>query len=64
MTELPVSFRPLDPGRINSMDPTELAWWCRELGCSLAELDSAIERAGEHVSAVRDALHDRPAPQR
>lgn len=50
------TFRPLDPGRINPMDPTEMAWWCSQLGCSLAELNAAIERAGEHVSAVRAAL--------
>ncbi len=50
------TFRPLDPGRINPMDPTEMAWWCSQLGCSLVELNAAIERAGEHVSAVRAAL--------
>ena len=50
------AFRPLDPGRVNPSDPTEMAWWCRQLGCSLDELNQAIERAGEHVSAVREAL--------
>lgn len=58
------TFRPLDPGRINPMDPTEMAWWCRQLGCSLDELNAAIERAGEHVSAVRAALHREPPPAR
>jgi hypothetical protein len=37
-----------------------MAWWCRELGCSLEALDRAIAQAGEHVSAVRAALHDPP----
>lgn len=58
------NFRPLDPGRINPMDPTELAWWCAQLGCSLDELNAAIERAGEHVSAVRGALQQARAATR
>lgn len=64
MSESLSTFRPLDPGRINPMDPVEMAWWCRELGCSLEQLNSAIERAGEHVSAVRAALHQAPAGPR
>ena len=28
------SFTPLDPGRINSMDPIELQYWCKELHCA------------------------------
>lgn len=62
MNEPDATFRPLDPGRINPMDPTEMAWWCGQLGCSLDELNAAIERAGEHVSAVRAALPQRSAP--
>jgi Protein of unknown function (DUF3606) len=49
-------FRPLDPGRVNSMDPIELRYWCRELGCSEEELQSAVAEVGEHVTEVREHL--------
>ncbi|MBX3603855.1 MAG: DUF3606 domain-containing protein [Piscinibacter sp.] len=62
MNEPVAAFRPLDPGRINPMDPTEMAWWCRELGCSLDALNRAIEQVGEHVSAVREVLHAAHGP--
>lgn len=62
MTEsLPPAFRPLDPGRINSMDPIELRYWCAELHCSEPALKEAIQRVGEHLAAVREALAA-PAP--
>lgn len=48
--------KPLDPGRVNTMDPLELRWWCRELHCTPAELEAAVEKAGEHVAAVRAQL--------
>jgi Protein of unknown function (DUF3606) len=63
MTDPIASFRPLDPGRINPLDPTEMTWWCRELGCTPEALNRAIAQAGEHVSAVRAALHE-PPPRR
>ena len=50
------AFTPLDPGRITSMDPIELRHWCKEFGCTEAELRNAIAVAGEHVTAVRDQL--------
>jgi hypothetical protein len=51
-------FRPLDPGRINMMDPVELRYWCAELRCSEAQLEDAVARVGEHVAAVRQVLED------
>ena len=50
------SFTPLDPGRINSMDPIELQYWCKELHCAEADLKTAIKAVGKHVTAVRDRL--------
>jgi len=50
------SFTPLDPGRINSMDPIELKYWCNEFHCAEADLRNAIKAVGEHVTAVRDQL--------
>lgn len=49
-------FRPLDPGRVNTMDPVEFNYWCRELGCSAGQLQSAVAAVGEHVAEVRDWL--------
>ena len=49
-------FKPLDPGRVNTMDPLELRWWCRELHCTAAQLQDAVAQAGEHVAAVREQL--------
>jgi hypothetical protein len=53
-------FQPLDPGRIHVFDPLELEYWCKELDCTERELMAAIEKVGEHVTEVRQALN---APQ-
>lgn len=50
------TFRPLDPGRIDPLDADEMAYWCREFGCTLAELEAAVARVGEHVAALRAEL--------
>jgi Protein of unknown function (DUF3606) len=49
-------FRPLDPGRVNSMDPIEVHYWCRELHCSEEALLAALEEVGEHVTEIREVL--------
>jgi len=49
-------FTPLDPGRINSMDPIELKYQCTEFNCAETDLRDAIKAVGEHVTAVRDQL--------
>ena len=49
-------FKPLDPGRINTLDPVELQYWCKELHCTEAQLHDAISHVGDHVTAVRDRL--------
>jgi len=51
--DIPPDFRPLDPGRIQSMDPIELRWWCQELHCDEVLLVRAISAVGEHVTAIR-----------
>ncbi|QEZ46672.1 DUF3606 domain-containing protein [Cupriavidus oxalaticus] len=48
--------RPLDPGRVNLMDPLEVQYWCRELHCSERQLEEAISVAGDHIAAVRERL--------
>lgn len=52
-------FKPLDPGRINAMDPIELQYWCAEFGCTEAVLLDAISRVGDHVTEVRQVLTSR-----
>ena len=49
-------FHPLDPGRINTMDPIELKYWCQQLKCSEPELKAALSKVGDHVTAVRKQL--------
>lgn len=52
----PRGLQPLDPGRINTMDPVEMRYWCQELGCSPERLEQAVAEVGEHVTAVRARL--------
>lgn len=52
-------FTPMDPGRVNTMDPVELRYWCDQLHCSEDELKDIVDRVGEHVAAVREALEQR-----
>ena len=55
-------FKPLDPGRVNAVDPVEVTYWCKELKCTEDELAEAIAKEGEHVAEVRQVLNspDRP----
>lgn len=53
------AFQPLDPGRVNTMDPVELQYWCAHLDCSEDELKDVVGRVGDHVAAVRQALEER-----
>jgi hypothetical protein len=64
MTHDPPPPLPLDPGRINTMDPVELGHWCEQLRCTMDELEAVIAQVGEHVSAVRAALHGPGSPGR
>jgi hypothetical protein len=50
------SFHPLDPGRVNVVDPYEVQYWCRELHCTEEQLKAAVAQVGSHVSAVRQQL--------
>jgi len=50
------SFKPLDPGRVNAVDPLELQYWCKELKCTEGELLRAVGTVGEHVAEVRQFL--------
>ena len=56
MTDTLSQFKPLDPGRIDSIDQVELEYWCKELHCTQAELTEAMSSVGEHITAVREYL--------
>lgn len=56
MSQQPSPIKPLDPGRVDPLDALEMAYWCREFGCTLPQLEAAIARVGEHVTALRALL--------
>ena len=56
MRDDPSGFKPLDPGRVNAVDPIEARYWCRELKCTEEELAKAVAKVGEHVAEVRQFL--------
>jgi hypothetical protein len=56
MDEASKDFAPLDPGRVNPLDPVEMRYWCAELGCDLEQLNAAVKRVGEHVTEVRKEI--------
>jgi Protein of unknown function (DUF3606) len=49
-------FKPLDPGRVNAVDPVEVKYWCNELNCTERQLAQAVAKVGEHVAEVRQVL--------
>jgi hypothetical protein len=49
-------FKPLDPGRVNAIDPVEVKYWCKELKCTEDQLAEAVAKVGEHVAEVRQLL--------
>jgi hypothetical protein len=49
-------FKPLDPSRVNTVDPVEVNYWCKEFRCSEDELAKAVAEVGEHVAEVRPFL--------
>lgn len=54
--DLQCDFRPIDPGRVGTIDPVEMRYWCRELHCSDEQLKNVVRRVGVHIAAVRDEL--------
>ena len=50
-------FEPLDRGRIHLLDPLEVKFWCRELGCTAPQLKDTVSKVGTHTAAVREALN-------
>ena len=53
-------FKPLDPGRVDTIDQVEMQYWSRELHCTEAELTEAVSKVGDHITSVREYLASRP----
>jgi len=52
-------FKPLDPGRVDTLDELELQYWSREFHCTEDELMQAVSEVGDHITSVREYLAPR-----
>jgi hypothetical protein len=52
----PVHYEPLDPGRIDLLNPVEVQYWCSQFECTEEELRETIAHVGTHAAAVRQEL--------
>ena len=59
MAEEPIPYKPMDPGRVDTLNPFEMQYWSGELHCTEAELTQAVAEVGAHVTAVRAYLASR-----
>lgn len=44
---------PQDRARINVNESWEVEWWCKELGCTAAQLREAVKEVGVMADDVR-----------
>ena len=51
--------KPLDPGRVDFMDPVQMQYWSRELHCTEAELRQTVSEVGDQITAIREHLASR-----
>jgi Protein of unknown function (DUF3606) len=56
-------FKPLDPGRVNAIDPVEVKYWCKVFNCTEDQLANAVAKVGEHVTEVREFLSTSNRPR-
>jgi hypothetical protein len=56
MADQPAHAKPMDPGRVELMDPMDIDYWCRQFGCTEAQITDAVAAVGSHVTAVREEL--------
>lgn len=54
MLDPSIDYKPLDPGRVDTLDKLELEYWSKELCCTQAHLSEAVSKVGNHVTAVRE----------
>lgn len=51
-----MDYTPTDPGRVDTLNPVEVQYWCAQFDCSEAALMDAVGHVGDHVAAVREHL--------
>lgn len=47
-------YTPADPGRVDTMNPVEVQYWCTQFNCSESALKDAVSRVGNHVAALHE----------
>ena len=47
---------PQDRSRVNVNEAWEVRWWCKEFGCTEAQLHAAVKAVGVSVEKVRAYL--------
>jgi hypothetical protein len=47
---------PADRARVNVNEPWEVRWWCKDFGCTEAQLRTAVRAVGVSAAAVRKHL--------
>lgn len=47
---------PADRARVNVHEDWEVRWWCKEFGCTEAQLKAAVKAVGVSAAAVRKHL--------
>jgi hypothetical protein len=57
-------YTPTDPGRVDTLNPTEMHYWCEQFHCSESALTDAVARVGTHVAALREHFGHGTAPHR
>lgn len=48
---------PLDPGRVDLLNPEEVKYWCAQFECTEDELRHAVTAVGNHAAAVRQEIN-------
>ena len=48
---------PLDPGRVDLLDPEDVRYWCGEFDCTEEELRQVVASVGNHATAVRQEFN-------
>ena len=48
--------RPQDSSQVNLSEDWEVKYWCKEFGCTEAQLREAVRAVGKSVAAVRKYL--------
>ncbi|MBM7121931.1 DUF3606 domain-containing protein [Dyella kyungheensis] len=50
---------PADRARVNVNESWEVRWWCKQFGCTEAQLRAAVKVVGVSANAVRQHLGKR-----